>query len=297
MTGRLLVVGLAPSLDRYAWLPSMRLGAINRPRKVLARAGGKGLNAARAAAGLGVPVRSVSLVGGETGRTVRALAPPLAVRFVETRAETRQCLCLLDEAGVLTEVYEPVQPVPPAVWPEVLAAVDAELAECDLLALSGRVPPGLPVDALARLVDLATARGIAVFVDSDGPALAAAIRRGPTLVKVNDSEAAAVAPGGDLAELQALGAQSVLVTTGATGARYLGADGRRLTVTHDAIPDALPVGSGDAFLAGLAAAWPGEPAEVLRTAAAAARANARHLPAGELSWDQVCAELRAVEVS
>lgn len=316
MSGRLLIVGLATSLDRYAWLPPMRLGEINRPREVLVRAGGKGLNAARAALGLGVCVRSVSLAGGETGQTLRALAPPLDVRFVDSGAETRQCLCLLGDDGVLTEVYEPVLPVSPTIWPSVLSAVADEIDECDLVALSGRVQPGLPVDALAEIVDLAVARGVPVFVDSDGPALIAAIRRGPTLVKVNAAEAAAAAPG-DLSELQKLGAKSVVVTTGATGARYLGADGSRLMVSHHAIPDALPVGSGDAFLAGLAAAWlrgssgppfggsssgPAtgglpEPAEALRIAAAAARANARRLPAGDISWDQVKAELPAVRIS
>jgi fructose-1-phosphate kinase PfkB-like protein len=302
MSGRLLVVGLATSLDRYAWLPAMTVGAINRPTAVLARAGGKGLNAARAAAGLGVDVRSLSLIGGETGRTVRALAPPLAVRFVESGAETRQCLCLLDDAGVLTEVYEPVRPVTGAVWPAVVSAVEAELADCDLVAVSGRVPPGLPEDALAQIVDLARDRGVPVFVDSDGPALIAAIRCGPTLVKVNEAEAAAVAPG-DLAGLQALGAKSVVVTTGGTGARFLGEDGRRLTVAHDPIRGALPVGSGDAFLAGFAAHWLrtdtptlSEPAEALRVAAAAARANSRHLPAGDITWDQLEAELPAVRI-
>ncbi|MEV5764692.1 PfkB family carbohydrate kinase [Micromonospora sp. NPDC052213] len=307
MSGRLLIVGLATSLDRYAWLPQLRLGAINRPREVLVRAGGKGLNAARAASGLGVRVRSVSLAGGETGQLVRALAPPLDVRFVDSGAETRQCLCLLGDDAVLTEVYEPVLPVSSTIWPSVLSAVADEIEECDLVALSGRVPPGLPVDALAEIVDLAVARRVPVVVDSDGPSLIEAIRRGPTLVKVNAAEAAAAAPG-DLSQLQKLGAKSVVVTTGPTGARFLGADGSRLTVSHDAIPNALPVGSGDAFLAGLTAVWLGgssgppfgglsEPAEALRVAAAAARANARRLPAGDISWDQVKAELSAVRIS
>jgi 1-phosphofructokinase family hexose kinase len=299
VTGRLLVLSLAPSLDRYAWLPAMRLGAINRPREVLVRAGGKGLNAARAAHGLGLPVRALSLAGGETGRTLRALAPPLDVRFVDSSAETRQCLCLLDDDGVLTEVYEPVRPVPPEVWPAVLAAAAEEIPGSELVALCGRVPAGLPVDALAQIVDLAVAHGVPVIVDSDGPALAAAVLHGPSLVKVNEAEAAAIVPGGDPAGLRRLGAKAVVVTTGATGAHYLGPDGTRLTVEHDPIPDAVPVGSGDAFLAGFAAAWlrdPGRPAAALRIAAAAGRANARHLPAGDLTWAAVETELPGVRI-
>nr|BFE57293.1 1-phosphofructokinase family hexose kinase [Dactylosporangium thailandense] len=302
---RLLVVGLATSLDRYAWLPQTRLGAINRPREILVQAGGKGLNAARAAAGLGVRVRSVSLVGGETGRTVRALAGELDVRFVDSGAETRQCLCLLDDAGVLTEVYEPVPPVPPTVWPvlrDVLAGEITALEPGDLVAVSGRVPPGLPVDALAQIVDLAAAREVAVVVDSDGPALIEAVRRGPALVKVNAHEAAAATHGAadPLAALRSMGAHAVVVTDGSSGARYLGDDGTRLAVTHEPIAGALPVGSGDAFLAGFAAhrlrGTAVDVAESLRVAAAAARANARHLPAGDISWEAVNAELPQVRV-
>lgn len=291
---RLLVAGAATSLDRYVWLPSMRLGTINRPREVLARAGGKGLNAARAAAGLGVDVRAVALAGGPTGRIVRELAPPLDVRFADGVAETRQCQCLLDDAGTLTEVYEPVREVPPTAWPAFRDAVAAEIAGVSLLAVCGRVPPGFPVTALADLVDLARAAGVAVFVDSDGPALHEAARRGPDLIKVNDAEAGADGADG----LRRLGARAVVVTHGPAGATYTGGDGL-VRVTHDPIAGALPVGSGDAFLAGLAdARLRGlSTPDALAWAAAAARANARRLPAGDITPDAVRAELPNLRVS
>ncbi|AGZ45028.1 PfkB family carbohydrate kinase [Actinoplanes friuliensis] len=279
---RLLIVSLAPSLDRYAWLPAMRLGTINRPSSVLVRAGGKGLNAARAAINLGVNTRIVALAGP----AFQAVATDFDIRCVDSGAATRQCLCLLDDAGVLTEVYEPVLPVQPTVWPAVLEAVAAELPAADLLALSGRVPPGLPVSALAELVKLAHAHRVPVVVDSDGPALAAAVAARPTLIKVNEAEAAAAD----------LSGQQTIITTGATGARF-----GRFAVTHEAIPDALPVGSGDAFLAGLAADWlrtgAFDPVTALPFAAAAARANARHLPAGDITPAMVEAELPAVSVT
>jgi sugar/nucleoside kinase (ribokinase family) len=91
-----------------------------------------------------------------------------------------------------------------------------------------------------------------------------------------------------------MGARSVVITTGASGARYLG--DVRLEVRHEPIPDALPVGSGDAFLAGLAAAYTSDIAEALRFAAAAARANARRLPAGDITRDSVKAEIPSVRV-
>jgi fructose-1-phosphate kinase PfkB-like protein len=266
--GTLLVISLAPALDRYARAPSFTRAAINRPSTVNALAGGKGLNAARTAVRLGVRTRTVALVGGFTGVALRELAAAegLAVTWVDSEVQTRQCLSLLDESdGSMTEVYEAVLPVPAEVWPRVLAAVRSELTELsgsDAVAISGRVPPGLPDDALAQLVDLcaeAGESGVPVLVDSDGEQLNLAVRRGPTLVKVNAGEASAATgvdpdrPWDAAKALQVLGAQTVVITLGPGGALCLAPDGHRFEVAHDPLERALPVGSGDAFLAGLAA--------------------------------------------
>jgi len=309
--GTLLVISLAPAVDRYARAASFRRGTINRPRTVTALAGGKGLNAARAAVRLGVPTRIVALVGGTGGEAMRLLAKAegLAVAWVDSGVETRQCLSLLDESdGSMTEIYEAVLPVSAEVWPDVLTAVRSALAglsTSDVVAISGRVPAGLPDDAIAQLVELSTETGVRVLLDSDGEQLARAVRRGPSLVKVNADEAAA-ATGTDPQQpwvaakaLQALGAGTVVITLGAAGALCLAEDGRRLEVHHDPLEHALPVGSGDAFLAGLAASFlrPGgltDLPEALRYAAAAGRANARHLAAGSCTPETVLAELPAI---
>jgi fructose-1-phosphate kinase PfkB-like protein len=126
------------------------------------------------------------------------------------------------------------------------------------------------------------------------------VRHSPTLVKVNADEArTATGDAADpLAALAAMGARSVVITTGGTEADWLDLDGRRHAVRHDPIPGALPVGSGDAFLAGLAARLLDAPLSEagLRFAAAAARANARQLPAGDITAESVRAELPSVRV-
>jgi 1-phosphofructokinase family hexose kinase len=309
----LLVVSLAPAVDRYARAAGFRRGTINRPRTVTALAGGKGLNAARTAVRLGVQTRTVTLVGGTAGAAMRGLAAneDLAVTWVDSGVETRQCLSLLDESdGSMTEIYEAVLPVPAEVWPAVLAAVRSALAELspsDVVAISGRVPDGLPDDAIAQLVGLGIESGLRVLLDSDGEQLARAVRRAPSLVKVNAEEAGA-ATGTDPGQpwvaakaLQALGAGTVVITLGAAGALCLAEDGRRLEVHHDPLEHALPVGSGDAFLAGLAVRFlrPGgltDLPEALRYAAAAGRANARHLEAGSCTPEAVLAELPTITV-
>jgi fructose-1-phosphate kinase PfkB-like protein len=174
------------------------------------------------------------------------------------------------------------------------------------VAVSGRVPDGLPADAIAQLVELCVEAGVRVLVDSDGDQLARAAARKPTLVKVNASEAAAATgtsasePWAGAEALQAMGAGTVVVTLGPGGALCLTADGRRLEIGHEPLEHALPVGSGDAFLAALASRFVGSEAvdlpSALRYAAGAGRANARHLQAGSCTPKLVEAELGAIAV-
>jgi fructose-1-phosphate kinase PfkB-like protein len=124
-------------------------------------------------------------------------------------------------------------------------------------------------------------------------------------VKVNAAEAAA-ATGTDPAQpwtaaagLQALGAETVVLTLGPGGALGLAADGHRFEVVHEPLERALPVGSGDAVLAGLAARYLAAGAhfelpEALRYAAAAGRANARQLEAGSCTPAELSAELASI---
>jgi fructose-1-phosphate kinase PfkB-like protein len=200
--------------------------------------------------------------------------------------------------------------VPAEVWPAVLTAVRTAVRSHQAglpaaVAISGRVPEGLPDDAVAQLVGLGTDVGVPVYVDSDGDQLAAAAHRRPTLVKVNAAEAAA-ATGADPEQpwvaakaLQALGAGTVVITLGPGGALCLAEDGRRLEVQHAPLPAALPVGSGDAFLAGLIAQRlraPDDLPAALVHAAAAGRANARSLEAGSCTEAGLRAELSSITV-
>ncbi len=66
----ILAVTPNPSIDRAVIIDGFRLGEINRPRQVLALAGGKGLNVARAAHSLAVPVRACLLLAGYNGRWI-----------------------------------------------------------------------------------------------------------------------------------------------------------------------------------------------------------------------------------
>jgi tagatose 6-phosphate kinase len=68
-------------------------------------------------------------------------------------------------------------------------------------------------------------------------------------------------------------AGGLIVTTGKTGALAV-IGGRAWRVTPPAVEAVSPIGSGDAFAAGLAAGWERGPDEALRLACACGAANA-----------------------
>src|SRR4051812_37830915 len=122
----LLCVVPNPSIDKTAEVDRLEPGEIHRPRDAVTVAGGKGLNVARAAASLGIPVEAVVLLAGHAGRWIAAELDALGIRHSDTWAagETRTCLSVLDRStGSLTEFYESGGAVSAAIWSTFVEAV------------------------------------------------------------------------------------------------------------------------------------------------------------------------------
>ncbi len=270
MTGRqarIVIVAANPSIDRSLEVDALRIGAVHRPDRVVAVAGGKGLNAARAAHTLGGEVVAVTILGGHAGAWIAEQlgALGLATRGISDDAETRTCVSILDRAsGQLTEFYEPGRTVSERAFGALERAVETELAVGDVrvLAMSGSLPLGAQVDGYARLVRLGAGAGAMTIVDSHGEALLLALAARPGLVKVNAGEASA-ATAADVTDatgaldaarrLREAGAGSVVVTLGRDGAVGLDQVGS-WQLRSSVEPGRYPVGSGDAFLGGLSVA-------------------------------------------
>jgi 1-phosphofructokinase family hexose kinase len=294
-------VAASPSVDRLHEIEALRAGAIHRPEHVVAVPGGKALNAARAAHGLGGSVRAVALLGGHAGRWVadRLAAEGIELDPVAGPGETRMSLSVA-AGGPLTEFYEPAPEIDPAHWSTLEAAVERTAATARWVAISGSLPPGAPADAYRRLVRIARDGGAKVALDARGDGLAAGLRAAPDFVKVNAAEAAELG----LADAQALraaaggGERTAAITHGAEGIELATPDGR----VARAAPPVLgpyPVGSGDAALGGFLTALDvgGDWGAALALATGAAAANAEVPGAGRLDGARAAAlalEVRAV---
>jgi 1-phosphofructokinase family hexose kinase len=258
----IVCVSANPSIDKLFRVDRVAIGAIHRPIHFVQVAGGKGLNVARAAAALGADVEAVALLGGHTGTWIAdALAAEgITGHFAWTEPETRSCLSVADETGKLTEFYETGQEIDDAAWVAFRAVVEARLEGTSWLILSGSLPLGAPPDGYAELIGVAGSKGVSVAVDTRDESLARALPAGPDLVKLNAAEAGDLfgSPTTDAAELGAAalevqtragGKATVVLTRGTAGAVALAGD-KWWRGSSDA-RGPYPVGSGDAFLAGM----------------------------------------------
>ncbi len=308
---RLVCVSVNAAIDKTAAIPNLVPGEIHRPEMLSMLPGGKALNVARAARTLGLDSTVIAVLGGHAGAWVE---DELWNRGIRTRAvrvpgETRTCLSILDRrTGGLTEFYEAGLRLDGPGWAAVESALAEELAEKGegaLVVVAGSLPPGAPDDGYGRLASLGAAASARVAVDVGGVQLAAALPARPWLVKVNATEAAAASgiPTDDpegvaaaAAELRRLGAQVVVITLGVEGALFVDQDGHGWRLGPPPEIGLYTVGSGDALLAGLAAALArGEPLpEAARQGAAAACANALRPGQGEIDLEDVARVLPLV---
>ena len=274
----ILCVAANPSVDRLFAVERLTPGEIHRPAEFAQVPGGKGLNVARSAAALGGEVTAAALLGGHAGRWIaeQLEAEGVPLRAVWFEAETRSSLSVAGADEGLTEFYEHGFPVTAGEWAAFADLVAGLASETAWMTLSGSLPPGAPEDGYVELVPLTR-----TALDSR----AAGIDARPAVVKLNEAEAG-VGADGAVAAARALHGRSggaAIVTRGRDGAVLVTPDGTAMVGRLDA-DGAYPVGSGDAFLAGLVVAldggagWP----DALRAALGAGAANAAIPGAGRL---------------
>jgi tagatose 6-phosphate kinase len=274
----------------------LTLDAVNRAAVTLDGIAGKSVNVAKVLHALGERPLATGFLGGTRGEAIRAtlVARGIAAEFVTVVAGTRECVTVIDEsAGTQTELVEESAPADPADFTRLLAIVRRRLPGCRAVVMSGTISPGGPSDLYAQCVQMARAAGALAIVDAQGPALIAALAAGPDLVKPNRTELAATV-GRELAdepavlaamrELAERGARRVVVTAGREPT--LAFDGAQVWRIRSPRLVALnPIGSGDAFTAGLVGrlARGDDLGEAGRWGSAAGAANALTWMAGEVN--------------
>jgi tagatose 6-phosphate kinase len=260
----ILIVCPNLAVDRTLEIAHFDIGRVHRARRAEIRAGGNGVNAARALAGIGEEAFLLGFVGGTSGqRIVSGLTEEeIASDLVPMSGESRTCTILLEPDGVATVINE-VGPTVDAASP-LLERFGAALPRAAAVGFMGSLLPGLPERLYAQLIEYCHAAGIPSLVDTSGSALASALEARPSVATPNRSEAEALlsSPLDSLdsiadavGKLHTLGPGIAAITMGSRGVVASTGD----LIAHAFVRDPSdlrmgnPTGAGDALAAGILA--------------------------------------------
>jgi 1-phosphofructokinase family hexose kinase len=191
----ILCLNLNAAIDKTIIVSSFEINRIHRPESVVALAGGKGCNVARALKKLGeTPVVS-GWVGGFSGQFIEneLLLEKIRTDFIYTESESRTCTSILDrENQTMTEIYEVGESVPVEKVNELRDHLLATIGKYQAITLSGSMPPGVPSDFYADLIEMARRENVLTFLDTSWDALRKGVEAGPSFVKPNEAEVKAL---------------------------------------------------------------------------------------------------------
>ncbi len=305
----ILCINANAAIDKTVIVRGFHLNDIQRPEQVLAIPGGKGINVARGLKRLGEDPVVSGWVGGYAGQFIEdgLKGEGIQTAFVHTAQESRTCLSILDpEQNTLTELYEKGEPIPAEKIHEFKRQFETTVDQYAAVTFSGSLPPGVPPDFYAELLELARAAGVPALLDSSGEPLRQGLAGHPILVKPNRRElselvgrelpslnhiyAAAI----DLAVMRhtnvvvSLGGEGALVTNGSLA----------LHIQPPEITIKSAVGSGDCLLAGITYGVVHNLSieEGVKYGVAAGTANALTVGAGNFAMDDFNAILPQVTV-
>jgi 1-phosphofructokinase/tagatose 6-phosphate kinase len=269
----ILTVTLNTALDKTLAVPNFRLGRRHRTVEQTTFPGGKGVNVARVLKTLGAPVIATGLAGGATGTRLVDQLTQLSVLsdFVRIRDESRTNTAVIDPTtGEQTEINERG----PAVSEQELELFCDKLLYlargASMCVFAGSLPRDVDVDIYAGLIRELKRMDVVTLVDTDGDPLRRAVRAEPDVISPNVLEAEELV-GHEfneeedhciaVREMVELGAREAIMTApdgcfaqmlpkepGAAPSLY------RLRLRPGSVEPRATVGSGDAFLAGFAAA-------------------------------------------
>jgi len=246
-------------------------GEVNRSSRHRVDASGKGVNVARVLVQSGRRAIHLTQAGGPTRDWFLSMCAQdgIDARWVESGSEIRSCSTVIDLAdGSVTELVEEALPVAPDTADLLLAELGRVLPACGTVVVSGTKASGYPDSIVPEIASRAAASGAILVLDIRGKDLLACLGSRPAVVKPNLAELLATWPlpaGANPRDEAAVKSHvalvaaalandagtSLVVTRGSSPLWYW--DGKALAEAPSARIAAInPIGSGDAFAAGLA---------------------------------------------
>ncbi|MCB5954556.1 hexose kinase [Enterococcus sp. CWB-B31] len=262
----ILTVTLNPSIDISYFVDHFQLDTVNRTTKITKTPGGKGLNVTRVLKQMNIPVLATGFIGGHIGELLKEGLDYAKIQhsFSPIKGETRDCIAILSE-NKQTEVLEAGPTISEEEISAFLEHFSVLIKDTELITISGSLPEGFSPDFYQQLLALAAKEKRPVLLDTSGNYMyhALAGKHKPFLIKPNHHEIAEFLQKKASKDIEVLrdylndplfdDIEYIIVTLGSEGALIKNKE----TLFKASLPKidvVSPVGSGDASLAGIAAA-------------------------------------------
>ncbi len=292
-------VTLNAAIDRTYYMDRFSINKVNRTKRIISEPGGKGINVSKILKILNINTVSTGFLGGLNGQLIKRLADEKGLHsdFAMIEGESRICLNIIDEYTNQTEILELGPTILEREWIGFKRKLLELANKSTYVILSGSLPKGLLTTAYQELIELVQQNGTRAIVDTSGQPLKEALKAKPFMIKPNIDELSEITNRplqtddeimNALIELSHTGVSVVAVSRGSDGA-MAAYDNCIYTISIPKLSVVNPVGSGDAFVAGLVSGfYDGESFEKsLIRASAAGTANALQEKAGDLSLEDL----------
>lgn len=249
-----------PSLDYIVRTPKLTAGQINRTRDEQVLAGGKGINVSIVLNNLGQDTTALGFIAGFTGQEIVKQLKDFGVK--EDFIRLSQGLTRINVKIKAEQEETEINGSGPSISEEELNQLYHQLDQLtanDTLVLAGSIPSSLPSNMYQLIMERLAPKGIRIVVDATKDLLSKVLPYKPFLIKPNNHELSELF-GEDLnteesliqaaRQLQAKGAQHVLISRAGDGAILVGADGSVHTAPAPRGKLINSVGAGDSMVAG-----------------------------------------------
>ncbi len=184
----IVTVTLNPAVDEEFVVSDFRPGGWFRSRNANRSPGGKGINVSLLLSQLGYETAAMGFLAGFNGGYIRDVLRKarITTNFVHVKGETRTNVYIVDETGKMeTGLSEPGPYVPDEAYERFMKNYERMLKRARLVLLGGSLPPGVPQDAYASLIERAKNIGVPVWIDAAGAPLMSGLDAVPNLAKID----------------------------------------------------------------------------------------------------------------
>jgi len=261
---KIATVTLNPAIDQTVSVDNFQVGIVNRSLSTRLDAGGKGVNVASFLADYGLDVAATGFLGEENVELFERHFARKKIEdcFIRVPGETRVNIKIMDEHNQeTTDLNTPGKAPSRDDINRLCEQVEALAQSCEWIVLSGKLPPGLPSNFYADLIQIIKRKNRLVVLDTSDNALLEGLKAGPCMIKPNIDELSQLI-GRELSELTEVHSsarsllnedvQVVVISMGGDGALFI-KENEALLAVPPSVTLKSTVGAGDAMVAGLVA--------------------------------------------